>query len=136
MKLFFFLVSLIALSSCSEDENKLKERFKEKYLESIKDVEIDYNKDGVPQVKIVSKSLEFRDRALLEKWPRSRWIESMGEPTYIRTVDEWLYLEYIQPGPYPHIGDKMITGIIVIMKNDMTYEVNDHYTSFGAPPSR
>jgi hypothetical protein len=134
MKLFFFLLLLITLSSCSEDDNKFKERFKANYLESIKDTGVDYNKDGVPQVKIVSKALEFRDRALLEKWPKSKWIESMGEPAYIRTVDDSLYLEYIQPGPYPHIGEKMITGIIVIIKNDMTYEVNDHYTSFGVPP--
>jgi uncharacterized protein YcfL len=134
MKKYYAIIILFSLVSCETERKKTLRKFNENHEQLVKDFEFDYNAQGVPQVKLVSKAEVFKEQAVSEKWSYSEWIKNFGNPASKRGTGNLVYLEYIQPGPYPHIGDKMITGIIVTLKNNQTSEVHYHYTWFGKMP--
>lgn len=69
--------------------------------------------------------------AIQENWSRNRWIREFGQPFSEREINGGKVLEYIQPGPYPPSGKKLITGVIVFLQNDKTVDTELHVTTFG-----
>jgi len=69
--------------------------------------------------------------AIAEHWNRSKWIEEFGQPLYEREINGGKVLEYIQSGPYPPSGRKLITGVIVFLQDDKTVDTEMHVTTFG-----
>jgi len=130
MKKYYLILVLIIFSACDHNNKSTLKKIAANHEQAVKDFEFDYNTSGVPQVKLVSKAELIKDQAISEKWGESDWIKNFEAHAFKRGEGDLVYLEYIEPGPYPHIGDKMITGIIVILKNNQTSEVKYHYTGF------
>lgn len=88
----------------------------------------------VLKVQLAERIEPFMGTSVAEKWNRETWIGKFGNPLRDRDLGSGLeYLEYIEPGPYKPSGRRLITGVVVTLKDGVTLNCEWHYTEFGRP---
>ena len=90
--------------------------------------------EEVRKVSIAARIEPFMNVSVTEKWSRRTWIEKFGQPLRDHNTGSGVeYLEYVEPGPYKPSGRRLITGVVVGLKDGVTLACEWHYTTFGLP---
>jgi hypothetical protein len=85
----------------------------------------------LPIVEVASEVRVHIDEAIKSGWSREIWYKKIGLPERFRDLGDGVQvIEYIEHGPYRPAGPKLITGVVILLRNGRTVEWDWHYTSF------
>ncbi|MEI6605965.1 MAG: hypothetical protein WCP35_11690 [Verrucomicrobiota bacterium] len=129
MKLLVYIIAITALS-CSR-RGTTPGNFQS--AGGVETVQVDRT-GKVPKVNLVTKIEPLLSNAITEHWGRDMWISKVGQPLRIRNLGEGVELmEYVETGPFEPCGEKLISGVIIVLKDGATMKYEWHYTTFGLP---
>ena len=90
--------------------------------------------EHIPRVEIVKKIEPFLQKAISEKWNKQAWIDKFGNPWRNEIIDStYEFIEYSDRGPFKASGKELITGVIIKLRSDITYDHEFRRTTFGLP---
>lgn len=125
-------VMIVSLACCSDDDGEHVHYQSDSY-QAPNGENVSNDNGSAIKVELVEKFEPYMKVAVDEKWDEKKWLEKMGMPTRLRREKSGVFLEYIDPGPYEASGSKLISGVVIIIRDGATTNVNYHYTSFGMP---